>query len=330
MTIFTKKSLQYLIGLIVAVTMMFFAFRDIQWKEIQKGFKEANYFWIGVSMLVGILEKVIRASRWNMLLRASGHTPRLISTFCGVAIGYLANMVLPRMGEVTRCGVVYKADKIPVAQVFGTVVLERIIDVLTLLLVILLALGVEYDIFYHWLVQTFHLTPEQQHKLLLILFLVGFSGIVFLIVLVKNWKKFNPKQKWLIKAKEFLEGLWEGLASIRKVKNVPLFLLYTALIWFCYTLTTYCIFLALSSTVHLSLTAALVVTLVGAVGMAAPVQGGIGVYHYVVSQSMIAYHISTEQSLISATLNHTAQAMLVVVAGFVCMIIAVKLLYKKN
>jgi uncharacterized protein (TIRG00374 family) len=330
MAIFTKKSLQYLIGLIVAVAMMFFAFKDIQWKEIQKGFKEANYFWIGVSMVIGILEKLIRASRWNMLLRASGHNPKLISTFCGVAIGYLANMVLPRMGEVTRCGVVYKADKIPVAQVFGTVVLERIIDVITLLLVILLALGVEYDIFYHWLVQTFHLTAEQQYKLLFALLLLTITGIILLIMVVRNWKKFNPKHKWLVKAKLFLEGLWEGLVSIRKVKNIPLFLLYTALIWLCYTLTTYCIFLALTSTLHLSLTAALVVTLVGAVGMAAPVQGGIGVYHYVVSQSMIAYHISTEQSLVSATLNHTAQAMLVIIAGFICMIIAMKLLYKKN
>ncbi len=330
MAIFTKKSIQYLIGIIVAVAMMFFAFKDIEWKEIQRGFNEANYFWIGVSMLIGILEKIIRASRWNMLLRASGHNPRLISTFCGVAVGYLANMVLPRMGEVTRCGVVYKADNIPVAQVFGTVVLERIIDVITLLLVILLALGIEYDIFYHWLVQTFHFSPEQQQKFLLFIVLLSILGIVFLIILVKNWKKFNPKNKWLIKVKAFLEGLWEGLISIRKVKNIPLFLFYTVLIWLCYTLTTYCIFLALPSTVHLGLSAALVVTLIGAVGMAAPVQGGIGVYHYVVSQSMIAYHISTEQSLVSATLNHTAQAMLVVIAGFICMIIAMKLLYKKD
>lgn len=330
MAISTKKILQYLFGCIVAVAMMFFAFRDIQWKEIQKGFQDANYFWIAISMFVGIMEKVIRASRWNMLLRASGHNPRLISTFCGVAIGYLANMVLPRMGEVTRCGVVYKADNIPVAQVFGTVVLERIIDVVTLLLVILLALGIEYDIFYHWLVQTFHLTAEQQHKLLFVFLLFSITGIVFLIILVRNWKKFNPRYKWVIYIKQFVEGLCEGLISIRKVKNIPLFLFYTVLIWFCYTLTTYCIFLALPSTVHLGLTAALVVTLVGAVGMAAPVQGGIGVYHYVVSQSMVAYHISTEQSLVSATLNHTAQAMLVIAAGFICMIIAMKLLYKKN
>jgi hypothetical protein len=330
MVISTKKVLQYFIAFIVALAMMFFAFRDIQWKEIEKGFKEANYFWIAVSMVIGIAEKIIRASRWNMLLRASGHTPRLISTFCGVAIGYLANMVLPRMGEVTRCGVVYKSDKIPVAQVFGTVVLERIIDVVTLLLVILLALGLEYDIFYHWLVQTFHLTPQQQNKLLIFMGLLIVSGIIFLVIAIRNWKKFNPKNKWLIKAKQFMEGLWEGLISIRKVKNVPLFLFYTALIWLCYTLTTYCIFLALPSTLHLTLTAALVVTLVGAVGMAAPVQGGIGVYHYIVSQSMIAYQINTEQSLISATLNHTAQAMLVIIAGFICMMIAMKLLYKNN
>lgn len=330
MAFFSKKNLQYGIGIVIAIGMMFFAFKDIQWADIEKGFKDANYLWIGVSMLVGILEKVIRASRWNMLLRASGYKPRLISTFCGVAVGYLANMVLPRMGEVTRCGVVYKADNIPVAQVFGTVVLERIIDVITLLLVILLALGLEYDIFYHWLVQTFQLTPEQQHKFLLMVAVMSVVGIAFFVLLVRNWKKFNPKQKWLIKVKTFLEGLWHGLLSIRKVKNVPLFLLYTGLIWICYTLTTYCIFLALESTVHLDFKASLVVTLVGAVGMAAPVQGGIGVYHYVVSQSMIAYGISTEQSLVSATLNHTAQALLVILAGFICMIIAMKLLYKND
>lgn len=330
MTISAKKVLQYSIGFIVAVAMMFFAFKDIQWKEIEKGFREANYFWIGVSMLIGIFEKVVRASRWNMLLRASGYQPRLISTFCGVAIGYLANMVLPRMGEVTRCGVVYKADKIPVAQVFGTVVLERIIDVVTLGLVILLALGLEYDIFYHWLVQTFHITPEQKHKILIFGIVISLAGVISLVFFIKNWKKFNPQNKWLIKIKQFVEGLTEGLISIRKVKNIPLFMLYTVLIWLCYTLTTYCIFLSLTSTAHLNLTAALVVTLVGAVGMAAPVQGGIGVYHYIVSQSMIAYHISTEQSLVSATLNHTTQAFLVIIAGFVCMVIAVKLLYKND
>lgn len=330
MAILNKKYLQYLIGFVVAIIMLVFAFKDIQWKEIKNGFQQANYFWILMSMLIGVTEKVIRASRWNMLLRASGYNPRLISTFCGVAIGYLANMALPRMGEVTRCGVVYKADKIPVAQVFGTVVLERIVDVITLLFVILLALGIEHGIFYHWLIQTFHITPAQQNKILFSLLIITILGTVFMIIIIKKWKKFTPHNPWLNKVKQFLEGLVQGLISIHKVKNIPLFLLYTALIWLCYTLTTYCIFLALPSTIHLALTAALVVTLIGAIGMAAPVQGGIGVYHYIVSQSMIAYHINPKESLISATLNHSSQALLVIFAGVICMVIAVKLLYKNE
>ncbi|MCS7077262.1 MAG: flippase-like domain-containing protein [Bacteroidia bacterium] len=330
MSISAKKIIQYLIGIIIAVGMLLLAFKDIQWKEIKEGFKNANYLWIGMSMLVGIAEKFIRASRWSMLLRASGHEPKLISTFCGVAIGYLANMVLPRMGEVTRCGVVYKADNIPVAQVFGTVILERIIDVITLFLVILLALGLEHEVFYQWLVQTFQFSPAQQSKFLIFFFSVLVMGVIFLIFIAKRWNTLNSKQKWIISVKKFLEGLFEGLISIRKVKNIPLFLIYTASIWLCYTLTTYCIFLALHSTSHLGLVPALVVTLVGAVGMAAPVQGGIGIYHYVVSQSMVAYHINAEQSLVSATLNHTAQTFLVIIAGFICMIISAKLLYKKG
>ncbi|MCS7027125.1 MAG: flippase-like domain-containing protein [Bacteroidia bacterium] len=327
MSLSVKKVVQYATGLSIAVVMLLLAFKDIEWKEIKNGFASANYFWIGISMLVGIAEKFIRASRWSMLLHASGYSAKLISTFCGVAIGYLANMVLPRMGEITRCAVVHKADNIPIAQILGTVVLERIVDVITLLLVIALALGLEYDVFYQWLVQTFGFSTEQFSKLVLFLSLIGILSLILFVLALKNWQKLDPKYKWMIKIKGFIQGLVEGLISIRKVKNIPLFLIYTVSIWMCYTLTTYCIFLALKSTAHLGIVPALVVTLVGAVGMAAPVQGGIGIYHYIVSQSMLAYHISAEQSLISATLNHTAQAILVIVAGFICTIIAVKILY---
>lgn len=330
MKISFKDIIKYVLGILLAGVLLYVAFKDIQWKEMKESMHHISYTWVALSMVIGIAEKCIRAARWRMLIQATGHQTRFISTFCGVAVGYLANMVLPRMGEITRCGVVSKADKVPFAQAFGTVVVERVVDVITLLLVIVLALGLEYGVLSHWLNTNFKFSQERKQLFIILGIVFVVAGVVGFWLMIRFLKRFNPKQKWIIKVKTFIEGLAEGLLSIKKVNNIGLFVTYTVLIWLCYTLTSYCIFKAMESTAHLGLSTALVVTLVGAIGMAAPVQGGIGVYHYIVSQSMIAYQISAKDSLVSTTLNHTSQAILVVVAGIICLLVSIKILYPKK
>lgn len=235
-------------------------------------------------------------------------------------VGYLANLAVPRLGEVSRCGSLSKAEKIPFNSLLGTVIVERVIDVICLLICLLLTAFVEYDRVGNFLVDSIinPITVKVNQSLQSVMFisvaaiiLVALAGTIFWFV--KKSRQAGAESKIMV----MIKGLFDGLLSIGQLKRPLAFIFHTILIWIMYFLMAYLAFFALPSTSSLTWSAGMFILVVGGLGMSAPVQGGIGAYHLLVSQGLTLYGLSREDGLAFATMLHTSQMLIVIVLGSV-------------
>lgn len=320
----TKKIfsiLKYILLLVLGIGMLWFAFRGVDISRIMEEISDVNWFWLSLSISVSLVAFVSRAHRWNMLIRPTGYSPSLFNTCNSLMVGYLANLAFPRLGEVTRCGSLNRVEKVPFDVLLGTVIIERTLDVICLLLCIVLTAVIEYERLGNFLNQTiFNPMKEKAASMLASpLFFVVLGLIVLFIViffLYQRKKKTDSGKSGLMhKAASLLKGIVEGLRSVRKLEHPGWFIFHTVLIWFMYFLMSYLCFFALPATQGLSWHAGLFVLVVGGMGMSAPVQGGIGAYHLLVSQGLLLYGLTHEHGLAFATLMHTTQTLVVIVFG---------------
>jgi len=259
-----------------------------------------------------------RAWRWNMLLRPLGYTPKFSNTFYALMFGYLANLALPRLGEVSRSVALNRAEKIPLDVVIGTVIAERAVDVLSLLLCIVLALILEFDRIYSFLMDNLarpfmsKISDAVHSDFFFPVVFVLVAGIITLVVIRRRKKQTSSfTEKILL----FFKGILAGLTSVMKMKNHNVFILHSVFIWVMYWLVTYICFFSLDATSSLDVKAGIFVLVVGGLGMTAPVQGGIGAYHWLVSQGLLIYGIQLTDGLAYATIVHTSQTLLVIIVG---------------
>jgi glycosyltransferase 2 family protein len=309
---------KYLLLLVIAIALLALAFRGVNLKNILNELKEVNYFWLSMSIAASLVAFVSRAHRWNMLIEPLGYYPKLKKTTYALMVGYLANLALPRLGEVTRCGSLSKAEKIPFDGLLGTVIVERLIDVLCLLALLLLTAVMEYSRLGSFLLENIlHPLQEKSGNILssYLFFLLAFIAAIAFILVYYLMKNKSKKEGAITKTQKLINGIINGLRSIGKLKNPIAFLFHTALIWFMYYLMAYLCFFALSVTSNLTWSAGLFVLVVGGMGMTAPVQGGIGAYHLLVSQGLILYGLTQEHGLAFATLLHTSQTLVVILFG---------------
>jgi uncharacterized membrane protein YbhN (UPF0104 family) len=318
-----KNVLRYTISLVLAGGLIWFVFKDINLSEMLDRFAKSDWRWIAVSCFFLLCAHVTRAWRWGMLMEPLGHKPGLVNSSVSVFTGYFANYIVPRMGEVTRCGTLYRLEGIPVNQSFGTVVAERIFDVIILILLIGLNFILEFD-----RLSTFF-TDFFQSKIggsqggsgsgMLLGILVG--GLILVAVtgfiLFKNIALRNKLQQNAIIAKivTFAQGMLEGLLSVRKLRSPGLFILSTLMIWVLYFLISYVLFFCIPETSDLGPLAGLTLLVVGAIGMTAPTQGGIGAYHLLVGNVMVLYGLSQNDGITLATFIHGAQMIFMLIIG---------------
>ncbi len=256
-----------------------------------------------------------RALRWRLLLESANHKPPIKTTIYAVIMAYFANMAIPRIGEVTRCATLKKTNHIPLDISFGTVITERIIDFLTLLLVIFTVLFLDFSFFSSFFQENVLDAISQKissSSLYLYLFLLLIIATLSLLWIFKD-----KLQNFVLfkKTKSFIKGMINGLFSVLKLKKKWLFLLYTVLIWTCYVLMTYVVFFAIESTSQLTLIDSLFVMSIGGLGMSAPVQNGFGAFHWIVSRGLMLYGISQADGLLYATLCHESQALMILLLG---------------
>ena len=323
-----KNAIKYLLSLAVAGGLMWYVFKDMDLASMWTKFENANHAWLILVVIFTIVAAWSRAYRWNMLLEPLGHKPSTFNATVAVFTGYFANQLIPRAGEVTRCGTLNRLEKIPVNESFGTVVAERIFDVITLLLLIGLAFVLEFgrlsEFFVTFFSEKLGLSQKNGANSLL---LFGGIAVVGLALLVAAWWYYRKnvlqlrRNALFAKVEGFVLGLIDGLLSVRKLRNPSLFIFHTILIWTMYLLSSYVCFFVLPESSHLTLLAGLTVLIMGGLGMSAPVQGGIGPYHVLVSSALVLYGLSKEDGLALATYIHGTQLILMLILGGISFII---------
>lgn len=317
-----KQSLKFLFFLSCSAFLFGLVYRDQNWNDLIKVLKEeVNYNWIVVVFIVGMLSHVIRALRWQLLTLSMGYPIRFMNSFFGVMIGYFANLAIPRMGEFTRCGVVSKYENIPFSKLLGTVVTERIIDMLFLLCFTVIVIVSQFKE--------------------IVLFLDTNKGIEEkMVTLLHSWKiwmvmiavplfvygmcRLFRGTKFQQRLRGFLSGMKEGILTIRRVKQMWLFIVYSILIWGLYFLMFYFCFFCFEFTSHLGMMVGMTGFVLGSYGMVAPVQGGIGAWHFMIISTLLLYIPNTPEmenlAKAFALLTHGIMTSVYIVFGILCVI----------
>jgi uncharacterized protein (TIRG00374 family) len=310
--------LKYLLLFAIGIALLVLAFQGKNINEMARKIRDANYMWIALSVFFSFLAYVSRAYRWNMLIIPLGYKPKLSSTLYSLMAGYLANLAIPRIGEISRCSALSQAEKIPFNVLVGTVIVERGLDLVLLLITILCAASIEYDTLGSFITENL-INPFYGKASFLLnsslfigsIVLVFVSLLIFTIVIFKKQNQsplFN-------KIAGLIKGVVKGLQSVGKMKNKGLFIAHTLFIWVMYYFVTYACFFSFQPTSELGFKAGMFTLAIGGLGMTAPVQGGIGAYHLVVSKGLTLFGINEADGLAYATIVHTSQTLFVLLMG---------------
>jgi glycosyltransferase 2 family protein len=313
-----KSVLQFLLFFGLGGALLYFAFinLDLDYDKVINGFKQANYGWIAAALLFSLASHLARAIRWNMMLEPLGTKPAILHTFNAVMIGYLFNFAIPRMGEVSRCGVLNRTDKIPVNQSLGTVVVERIFDMIVLLLASFLVLFLEFDVLYDFFNENFiaPLTIKLQGLGMFVLIL--FVAIMaFGLVVLFRFKHVFLRSAIAAKILNLMLGFVDGFKSVFKLKSPAKFIGSTLVIWILYYLNTFSFLMAFTDTANLGFAAVMSILVIGTFGFAAPVSGGIGAYHLFVAKGLALYGVSSVAGGIFGFVSHGMQMIMILVVG---------------
>ena len=318
-----KNTIKFFLFLAVSAFLFWLVYRDQNWDELLTVLKEdVNYFWIGVACVMGIASHVSRALRWQLLTASMGYRISFGNSFMGVMIGYFANMAIPRMGEFTRCGVVSKYENVPFSKLLGTVVTERVFDMIMLLLLTLVVVVSQFK-----QVGIFLDNNEEIKQKLYTMFHSPWTYVVLgvLSVGVADFFWFVRKGTFFTRLHHFLSGMKEGLLTVKDVKHKWLFIGHTIFIWLMYFLMLYVCFFCFQFTSHLGPMVGLTVFVLSSYGMVAPVQGGVGAWHFMVIAALMIYlpHTPNIESMAKtfALLTHGTMTLLYIVVGVICVIL---------
>jgi uncharacterized protein (TIRG00374 family) len=317
-----KQSLQYGLSLALGLALLYFVFRNEDLGKIWNEIKGADYSWVLITYVLTLLAHFARAYRWNLLLKQTGYLVSNGEAFLALLAGYGANLVLPRMGEIVRCTVLRKRQKVSFDTSLGTVVAERLFDLICLLLLLTATIIWQYDVLFEFTQKILSSFVSKKASLKAILYFVlafaVFCLLLFFFIRQKIKAYLEQSQHPVVtKVKDFIKGVQIGFVSVLKLPNKSAFLLSTVVIWLCYYFMAYLIFFSLPATSSLAMGAGLAILVMGAFGIAAPVQGGIGAYHWIVSQTLLLYGISETDGKTYATLAHASQMALTILFSLV-------------
>jgi len=325
------SSVKYFVFLAIGLFLVYYVFRNVNLSALWDDMKTARFSWLALSFFLGVLAMVSRAIRWQILLEPMNYRPGLMNTYNAVSIGYFANLGVPRMGEIVRCTILNQTNRIPVTELIGTVILERVIDLVLLLLLILVVILSQISRF-----GSFFMNNVFGDKIDRVQYLIEVTGWWLVVIvpamlilgiwvirrLLRQYGHMGPVKKLM----KFTDGIRNGFVSLFKLKKKGAFLFHTLFIWFCYFLMTWVCLYAYEPTSGLGAFDGLFLMVVGGLGMTAPVPGGIGAFHILVSNALLLYGIHPEidpvslketfsPGLVFATLVHTTQFAMMVCCG---------------
>lgn len=314
------QALKFLVFLAFGMLLLWLAFRKVDFKSLVDGLKQANYYWLILSCFFGLLAYLSRARRWMILINPLGYHPTFWHTFYALMSGYLANLALPRIGEITRCVALGKKEKIPVDQLVGTVVVERTIDFFSLLIIMVVLIFTSGSLIKEFLKKSIFIPLQEQ-----ILSLFGSTwifmgallvlGLVVLILLIR-FKKDLKKIRFFSKSFDIAKGVINGLKTITNLTHNWEFIFHTIFIWLNYALMTWVVVFSIENTSYLSFGNSIFILVIGGLAMSLPVPGGIGAFHYFVSTGLAFVEgVKYEDGMVYAILTHESQLIFVVIVG---------------
>lgn len=311
-----KDVLKYILFAGIAGLFLYLATRTADWEQTIEYMRQADYRYVLLSMAMGYAAFISRGLRWNLLLGPLGKKAKTWNSIHAISIGYFANALVPRAGEVMRCTALKETDDIPLERLFGTVVLERVIDGILLLSLIALAFITQFSSLESFFNSAMNQNTEGDSGFIdfkvLILAGILLVGILFLI-----FRKRILSSPAFAKVRDLWEGFKEGFKSLSKVENKWAFYAHTFFIWAMYFLMIYVVIFALPETENLSLGNGLFVMVAGGMGMVVPAPGGTGSYHYLVKSALVVLGIAAEPAIAFAFIVHGGQLVMTLIAGFV-------------
>lgn len=308
-----QTTLKIVLPLLLGGLILYWMYRGFDFRSIEHVLlNEMSWTWMLLSFPFGIMAQVFRAWRWQQTLEPVGEHPRNATSICSIFLSYAASLVVPRIGEFTRCGVLKRWDGISFPKALGTVVTERAVDSLVILLVTGTTLLFQMSVFGTF----FEKTGTSIDSILsrfsvtgyLVTFICGLAVLLLLHLLLKHLYVYN-------KVKATLSGIWEGIISLKDVKSIPLFLFFTLGIWGSYFLHYYFTFFCFDFTSSLGLGCAMVSFVVGSIAVIVPTPNGAGPWHFAVKTMLILYGVADDQALYFVLIVHTVQTMLVIFLG---------------
>ncbi len=309
----TIQSAKIALPLVLGGAILFWMYRDFDFEHIEKVLaEEMNWSWMLLSFPFGILAQMFRGWRWKQTLEPIGESPRKATAIHAVFLSYAASLVVPRIGEFTRCGVLRRYDGVSFAKALGTVVTERAIDTLLMGILALLTLLMQMDVFTTFFTRTGTSVDAVIHKFSTMGYVVtAICGVAVLLLLHFLLRKLSLYNK----VKATVGGIWQGIISLRAVNNIPLFVFYTLGIWVSYFLHYYLTFFCFDFTATLGLECALVTFVVGSIAVIVPTPNGAGPWHFAVKTMLILYGVADVNALYFVLIVHTVQTMLVIALG---------------
>jgi len=302
LTLKIKKTLKIIIPLLFGGGLVWYSLSSISITILAAYFENANYWWIGLGLFFGILSHLSRAYRWKFMLEPIGYTPKLTNSILAVLVGYLVNLAIPRAGEVSRAAVLTNYEDIPFEKGFGTIVAERIADLIMMLFIVLITLFVQFDFIYNLLTSNFNTTNS-------ILILAGI--IISFYLITRNIKKAT--KGIALKIKKFITGLIEGVTSIFKMKKKWAFLFHTFFIWTMYVAMFWATIPSIEN-LEVPFGGVLIGFIAGGFSIAAT-NGGIGLYPIAVAGALALFGIAEEPATAFGWIMWTTQTAMIILFG---------------
>jgi uncharacterized protein (TIRG00374 family) len=284
-----KSILTIVISLAFAGFFLWFALKGLDFKVIQKSLSKANYWWVLFAACFGISAYWFRAIRWNLMLEPMGHNISNANSLWSISFGYLMNLTIPRSGEVARATALYGVEKVPVDQSFGTIILERVVDLVCMIAFLGLTLIFKYEAILSFYENSgINFNPNKV--------LIGLSILIVGVILFFVLRKRLANIPLLGKIINFIDGIFQGLTSIFKLKQKGKFILYTLGIWMSYYFAAYLVCFALPETSNFTFADGFLIIVVGTLGMMVPASGGIGAFNLAMKYGFMALFISMGKS----------------------------------
>ncbi len=317
MTENVKKVLQYMLFLSIGGLLLYFTFQNTNPEELSKNIQSVDGFGLFIAIGIGLIAIIIRGIRWVQLLGTLGYNVSSLNAIAAVAFSYLVNLVTPRVGEVARCTAINRTDDIPIDKLFGTVLLERVVDILMFGFVFLITIITQATQLSIFLIQSGASFPSLSPLLVSALIGVTILLLIGLWSTRKMWSQWGFAQKII----SFIQGLVEGLKSVQNVENKFLFWAYSVGIWMCYIATIFVGFKIVPGLEALGLSEAFYVSVAAGLGYVVPVPGGIGAYHYLVSKALTVVGYSPELGTAYATIIHSGNSLMFIATGAIGVLI---------